>query len=235
MLPQKQKNNHKHEFDAFIENYRENQNKHVSLSGESGAFFAQYKAEKLYEWFPEYREKNITVLDFGCGDGLMTELVHKVFPQATLFGIDPSEKSIEVAQRNFKTPHFFWFDGNKTDFTDQSMDLIFAAGVFHHIPFEQHAACIKEIMRILKPGGRFVLFELNPLNPLTQITFKRSPVDRDAQMLWPNYAKKITALSGNLHIKYYCFFPHFARALRFLEPYMTWLPLGALYAVILKK
>ncbi len=224
-----------HEFDAFIENYRKNQDSHVALSGETGAFFAQYKAEKLYEWFPEYRTKRIDILDFGCGDGLMTELVHKTFPQARLFGVDPSEKSIQVAQQNFSNPLFAWFDGIRTAFQNQSMDLIFAAGVFHHIPLDQHQTCIDEIFRILKPGGQFVLFELNPINPLTQLTFRRSPVDRDATMLWPTYAKNLCSKYGALKIKYYCFFPHFARNLRFLEPYMTKLCFGALYAVIVKK
>lgn len=224
-----------HEFDSFIENYRENQNKHVALSGESGTFFAEYKAQKLFEWFPEYRNHAISILDFGCGDGLMTELVHKVFPLAKVSGIDPSAKSIDEAQKSFTKPHFAWFDGARAPFNNQSMDLIFAAGVFHHIPFDQHQACINEIFRMLKPGGRLVLFELNPINPLTQLTFRRSPVDRDATMLSPRYARNLVTKHGALDTKYYCFFPRFAGRLRFLEPYMTWLCLGALYAVIVKK
>ncbi len=224
-----------HEFDDFIQNYRSNQDQHVALSGESGAFFADYKAQKLYEWFPVYHHKSITILDFGCGDGLMTEYVHLTFPMAETFGVDPSAKSIEAAQKHFPSSHFSWFDGTQTPFASESMDLIFAAGVFHHIPFPEHQTCINEIMRILKPGGHFVLFELNPFNPLTQLTFRRSPVDRDATMLFPKYARQILARYGSPTTKYYCFFPHFARRLRFLEPYMTWFGLGALYATIIKK
>ena len=235
MQPQSKNNPPQHEFDTFITDYRTNQDQHVALSGESGAFFAQYKIQKLYEWFPAYRHKPISILDFGCGDGLMTELTLKAIPQAEAFGIDPSAKSIEEAQRNFKAPHFFWFDGATAPFANNSMDLIFAAGVFHHIPFEQHKTCIDEIFRVLKPGGSFVLFELNPFNPLTQLTFRRSPVDRNATMLFPHYARKIVAAHGSAQTKYYCFFPRFARKLRFLEPYMAWFGLGALYAVIIKK
>lgn len=113
-------------------------------------FFARYKTEKLYEWFPAYRDKTISILDFGCGDGLMTEFVHQAFPQAETFGIDPSAKSIEEAEKNFTAPHFSWFDGTATPFASNSIDLIFAAGVFHHIPFERHKTCINEIFRVLK-------------------------------------------------------------------------------------
>ena len=225
-----------HEFDDYINQYRENQNKDVQLSGETGEFFAEYKIQKMASWFPEYQNRAIHMLDFGCGDGVMTNYAQQYFPHANIFGIDPSSKSIEYAQQIFKnTPITFnILEGNKTPYADQNFDLIYAAGVFHHIPFEEHEHYIKELTRITKKGGSIIIFELNPFNPLTIHTFKNSPIDKNAHMLFPFYTKKLVKNIGRVQTKYYCFFPAFARKLRCLEPYMTWLPAGALYATIVK-
>lgn len=87
-----------HEFDQYAKQYRELLDKNLWLSGESSTFFAEYKALKLKEWLPELVKTPITILDFGCGDGLMTSFIASLFPTATVFGVDPSSESIEVAR-----------------------------------------------------------------------------------------------------------------------------------------
>lgn len=227
----------RHEFDDFIQKYRENQNEYVKLSGETGDFFAEYKVQKMCAWFPELVNKPISMLDYGCGDGLMTKYARSYFPQATVCGIDPSAKSIEFAQYQYgnSAMHFSLLTDDTLPYADKSMDLIYAAGVFHHIPFDEHRHFVGELARITKPGGKIIIFELNPFNPMTVLTFKRSPIDRNATMLFPRYSTKLLKPFGAVETKYYCFFPAFARKLRFLEPYLTKLPLGALYATILTR
>ena len=225
----------KHEFDTYIKAYRENLNKSLSLSGETSDFFAKYKAQKLFEWFPEYNKKNCNILDFGCGDGNMTQHVHNIFPKAKVFGIDPSSESIKEAQKTNPEILFKTVSNNTLNFPSQTFDLIYAAGVFHHINFNDHKETLNEIMRRLKPNGRFVLFELNPLNPLTRYTFKNCPIDKNATMLKPSYAKNLLKPFGKTDTKFYCFFPAQFKKLRPLEKYITKLPLGALYATIVKK
>ncbi|PCI74045.1 hypothetical protein COB28_02665 [Candidatus Dependentiae bacterium] len=226
----------KHEFDDYIEKYRDNQNKDVRLSGETGEFFAEYKVQKMASWFQEYVKKPVDILDFGCGDGLMTQYAHKYFPKATIRGIDPSSKSIAYAEHasmkdNIK---FDVLEGDTLLYDDKSFDLTYAAGVFHHIKFDQHEHFIGELARITKKGGRIIIFELNPFNPLTLHTFRNSPIDKNATLLFPRYTKSISRSIGKVSTKYYCFFPSFARKLRILEPYMTWCPIGALYATIIE-
>jgi ubiquinone/menaquinone biosynthesis C-methylase UbiE len=224
-----------HEFDSYIKNYRKNQDKHVALSGESGTFFAEYKVQKMAEWFPELVNGSYKVLDYGCGDGLMTFFAEKQFQKSKFYGIDPSSESIKEAQANFKSIEFSVLYNNIMPYANDSMDFVFAAGVFHHIPFDEHQQCISEIFRVLKPSGTFILFELNPFNPLTVLTFKRSPVDKNATMVFPHYGKKLVKKYGATATKYYCFFPAFVRKLRVLEPFMTKIPFGALYATIARK
>lgn len=138
-------------------------------------------------------------------------------------------------------PHITFATNSETDtslpYADNFFDTIFAAGAFHHIPFALHIGYLAELQRICKPNGYIVLFELNPLNPLTVYTFKHNPIDQNAQMLKPWYAKRLsnsTVKNKSCQLLYYCFFPNALRFLRPLEKYMTWLPLSALYAVIIQ-
>ncbi len=225
----------KREFDQYIENYRTNCDQALKLSGETSAYFAEYKAKKLAEWLP--LSSKISILDFGCGDGVMTNFVQQSFPQAGVYGVDPSPKSIQAASQQFPHLHFSLSSEESTQlhFKTDFFDIIFSAGVFHHIPFEQHKSYLQELFRILKVGGTLVLFELNPLNPLTVLTFKRNPIDKHAKLMRPWYSAKLSKPFGKTETKFYCFYPKALKWLRFTEPFLTKLPFGALYATLTTK
>lgn len=225
----------KHEFDQFAQNYRSVNDTALALSGHSSAFFAEYKAKKLAQWLPELTQQPIHILDFGCGDGVMTQYVHTQFTSACVYGIDPSSDSITIAQEQFPRIQFGTSHGLVIDFPDASFDVVYAAGTFHHISFDQHAAYIKEIFRVLKPNGTFVLFELNPLNPVTRYIFKRNPIDQHAQMMSYRYAQKLVQSYGTMHTYHYGFFPKALQVLVPTERFLTAIPLGALYACVVEK
>lgn len=224
------------EFDKYIEHYRDNLTNALTLSGHSSMFFAEYKAKKLLEWLPHLANKSVTILDFGCGDGAMTNFVSKYFQQAQIFGVDPSIKSIENAQATYNHINFSVNSESDTKllFKNEMFDLIFCAGTFHHIPFDYHSSYLNELRRITKKNGRIVIFELNPLNPLTALTFKRNPIDKNAKMLAPWYCKKIANTIGYNTIKFYCFYPKWFSWLRKTERLLEKIPFGALYAIIIK-
>jgi ubiquinone/menaquinone biosynthesis C-methylase UbiE len=227
----------RHEFDNYIDKYRDNCSNALWLSGESSDYFALYKAQKLKSWFPNNQYKSIKILDFGCGDGLMTHYVSTLFSNATVYGVDPSEKSIIVAQKKF--PHIQFQQNSETsthlNFKDHTFDIIFSAGTFHHIPFAMHKNYLNELLRVLKPSGRLVIFELNPLNPLTVYTFKNNPIDAHAKMLNPWYAYNLTKAFAKPTLKFICFFPKPLKWLRGIEFLFTKVPFGALYSLIIEK
>ena len=185
----------KHEFDDYAENYRENINKYTWPSGETTDFFAKLRAKKLLELTKDRKETK-SILDFGCGDGLMTSFVSEQFPQAKVYGIDPSSKSIEIGQKNHPNINLSVSHGTIIEFPDNSMDVVCAAGSFHHIDWAIHEAYLKEIFRVLTTNGTFVLFELNPLNPFTLLSFMRNPIDNDAKIMPPWYSKKVIGKFG---------------------------------------
>jgi ubiquinone/menaquinone biosynthesis C-methylase UbiE len=230
----------KAEFDLYIKDYRSDLDNLLKLTGETSSFFAEYKALKLKEWLGQKALTAKTILDFGCGDGLMTYFVSKYLPHATVYGVDPSPDSVKVAQENYPNLKLTvnYDEKPDLDFHDAHFDIVFAAGAFHHIPFKNHEGYLKEIFRVLKPDGSFVMFELNPLNPLTQLTFRRSPVEANAKMLLPSYGKRMLQKhkdNRSISRKFYFFFPRFLRWLRPLEKFLTKIPFGGLYAVVIKK
>lgn len=227
--------NQHQEFDPFAKVYRQKQTQYLAATGYDSHYFATLKANKLKEWLPTYLGyEPITILDFGCGDGVMVKEVQHVYPTAKLYGVDPSSESIAVAQQNLPKATFLISGESLSMLEDAMFDVIYAAGVFHHIPFEQHEQYIQEFYRILKPQGVMVLFELNPLNLGTRYIFKNNPLEFDAKMLMPWYAKKLVG-RGYITTLYYCFYPKFLRSLGWTENYLTKVPLGGLYGTIAKK
>jgi ubiquinone/menaquinone biosynthesis C-methylase UbiE len=227
-------NHQEPEFDQYAQEYRDIIDDGLKVTGETSDYYAKIKADNLAAWFPQLVHAPISILDFGCGDGMMTGFVAQTFKNAKVFGVDPSSKSIDIARKNY--PHAtFDVSDSKIPLPSGQFDLVCAAGVFHHIPFNEHQSYLNEIFRVLKPGGTFVMFELNPLNPGTQFIFNRSPIEHNARMLTPWYAKSLLKPFGTNHAKFYAFFPNFLRWFRFAEPYITKVPFGGLCAYIVKK
>lgn len=164
----------------------------------------------------------------------MTSFVQHIFVNATIYGIDPSAEHIALAKDMYEGIQFTTFTGSLT-FPNDAFDLIYATEVFHHIPREEHAAYCAELMRVLKPGGTFIIFELNPLNLATVYRFKTNPYEKDARLIAPWKLRRLLKQYGMVTTRFYDFFPNFLSNMRILECYLTWLPCGALYAISVMK
>jgi ubiquinone/menaquinone biosynthesis C-methylase UbiE len=90
------------------------------------------------------------ILDVGCGTGI----IHDLYPKLNIYGIDVS--SGMLAHYKGKC----WM-ASATDipFDDNFFDSVVCRSVLHHIPETEKA--LKEITRVLKPGGKFVCWETN--------------------------------------------------------------------------
>lgn len=225
------------DFDNFASDYRNIHTENVKISGADSFYFAKMKVELLKQF-----EKNspLQLLDLGCGDGVTEVYVHQNFSEWIVSGIDISEKSISVASQR-KIPHtlFKTFDGQSIPFKEDSFDVVFIAGVLHHVAFQFHAQIVREIGRVLKKGGRLYLFEHNPLNPLTKYLVNTCVFDKDAKLLKSGYASAILKKNG-LTVnkkKFIIFFPRkgILSKFIFLEKYLQWLPLGGQYLIAASK
>lgn len=111
---------------------------------------------------PEVGKKAI-VLDLGCGLGRqLREMIRRGY---RVTGIDISERLLRFAAEG-EVPVTSG-DAERLPFADETFDVVYTIGVLHHLPGPdaQRAAC-REVERVLKPGGRFLVHESNPRNPL---------------------------------------------------------------------
>jgi ubiquinone/menaquinone biosynthesis C-methylase UbiE len=221
------------DFDEFASDYRNIHTQNIKLSGTDSFYFARMKVELLQRY-----EKNdpVKVLDVGCGDGATASFMQAHFSNWQVWGIDVSEESIRMAKnKDLTNAVFAVYDGSNMNFKDENFDIVFIAGVLHHVEFKMHDAILEQIYRVLKNKGRLYLFEHNPLNPLTRHLVNTCVFDKNAKLLSNRYSKKTVNKAG-LEIKennFIIFFPRkgILSKLIFLEKYLQWLPLGGQYFI----
>ena len=97
------------------------------------------------------------MLEVGCGLG--TDGAQFANAGADYTGIDLTQAAVDLAKRRFELfdlPGTFRVaDAEGLDFPDASFDLVYSHGVLHHTP--DTAEAIREIHRVLRPGGRAVV------------------------------------------------------------------------------
>ncbi len=89
------------------------------------------------------------LLDIGCGTGFVLKKVNSCF--SLRVGIDISFQVLKHAQKY--THHICNADNDFLPFKDNQFDAVTCLAVLHHMP--NHEQLIKEIFRVLKPGGVF--------------------------------------------------------------------------------
>jgi len=113
--------------------------------------------------------QNISLLDIGCGAGLLTNAL--ALEGHTVTGIDLSKPSLEIAKGKDTTGQVRYLEANAYElpFADQSFDTVCAMDVLEHV--EQPERLIAEASRVLKKGGLFFFhtFNRNPLSYLVII------------------------------------------------------------------
>ena len=78
-------------------------------------------------------------------------------------GLDISPKLIELGRHKYPGTEFHVGDVERLPFQAESLDGVLLSGVVHHLP--DPARCAAEVFRVLRPGGRFVAFDPNRMNP----------------------------------------------------------------------
>jgi peptidoglycan/xylan/chitin deacetylase (PgdA/CDA1 family) len=106
----------------------------------------QYVKELLADAGP------LIVVDLGCGSGKTFSQFKAINDQIEWLGVDIGE-SIEAAQRSPDVPFKVW-DGWSIPIDDASVDVVYAHQSFEYV--RSPTAVMREIGRILKPGGFFI-------------------------------------------------------------------------------
>lgn len=170
-------------FDETSRKYNEVVNASIGIPGLKVDYFTRVKSGFLVDRAQDALGdlSNRSVLDVGCGIGNYLRLIRPFF--GSVHGIDVSAQSVELARLQDTDCVVQSYDGIRIPYDDQSFDAAYTICVLHHVPPKQWELFTREVFRVLKPGGLFMIFEHNPRNPLTQRIVDRCPFDADAMLL----------------------------------------------------
>ncbi|KZX16398.1 class I SAM-dependent methyltransferase [Methanobrevibacter curvatus] len=117
----------------------------------------QASIEALINTIPFDENKEIKILDLGCGTGVVTKNLKELFPNSTVTCLDLSPKMIEIAKeklKNYKGIEFFVGDFLNFEF-EEGYDAVLSSLAIHHINDNDKKTLYKRIYNILNKGGIF--------------------------------------------------------------------------------
>ena len=142
-----------------------------------GRFLAEHGAGEIWNWessagklrwarrvkmLSSHLESGMTVLELGCGTGYFTrELARSA---ADIIAIDVSPELLEIARANGSLQNIRYEVQNACalSYSDAMFDSVVGSSVLHHLEIQE---ALREIYRVLKPGGTIYFTEPNMLNP----------------------------------------------------------------------
>jgi ubiquinone/menaquinone biosynthesis C-methylase UbiE len=149
----------------------------VSHEIQHGRFLAKHGAGQIWNWespagklrwarrvkmLSGHLTPGMTVLELGCGTGHFTrELAHS---GAQIVAIDLSPDLLEIAKAQHCAPNVRYEIQNayELSYSDATFDSVIGSSVLHHLEIRK---ALREICRVLKPGGTIYFTEPNMLNP----------------------------------------------------------------------
>jgi ubiquinone/menaquinone biosynthesis C-methylase UbiE len=103
------------------------------------------------------------VLEIGCGTGNLALLVKRMRPQLQVVGLDPDPKALARASRKARRAGLqLSLDRGFADelpYPDASFDRVLSSLMFHHLEDDLRLASLKEVLRVLRPGGSLHLVD----------------------------------------------------------------------------
>ncbi len=103
------------------------------------------------------------LLDVGCGTGTLLVVAKKLHPTNKMTGIDIDDRILKYAQKKINKENLdikiIKASAAKLPFDNSSFDVVVSTFTFHHLPTAVKKQSLKEIKRVLRRGGRFLLID----------------------------------------------------------------------------
>lgn len=125
------------------------------------------------------------ILDIGCSIGQATTVLKDLYPDAEVTGLDVGLPMIRYAHmravQRGKDVHFKQALAEDTGYPDDHFDMVLSYIIFHEVPVKKMREIIAETFRILRPGGKFSIYEF-PSNDKGQVSAsQRFMIDYDSK------------------------------------------------------
>lgn len=102
-------------------------------------------------------KKGHRILDLGCGTATLTFLIKQAHPDTEVTGLDGDPKALNIARKKIAQSglSITLDEGMAFDlpYPDNSFDRVFSSLLFHHLTREDKERTLKEVYRVLRPGG----------------------------------------------------------------------------------
>ena len=159
---------------------------HSHLAASVDGEYSKIMARPWFRYFRNLRETEITkflsrhpklslgqVLDLGCADSVHLQL----FPDDSLkIGVDPSMEALQTSGKSVGSC-LAAGDAASIPLKDKSINFVLASGLIHHVHgFLEEV--MREVFRVLVPGGVLYIDEPNGRNPLWKLVLM-SPIGRE--------------------------------------------------------
>jgi SAM-dependent methyltransferase len=142
-----------------------------------GRYLAQHGAGEIWNWespagklrwarrvkmLSSHLRPGMSVLELGCGTGTFTRELAR--SGADITAIDVSPELLEIARASYSAPnvHYETQNAYALSYPDAAFDSVVGSSVLHHLEVEE---ALRNIYRVLQPGGTIFFTEPNMLNP----------------------------------------------------------------------
>lgn len=117
------------------------------------------------EAFDSALPRDGVILDLGCGEGILANLVAAIRPECNIIGIDRDGFRLDIAKRNaLSNCSFFQGDIFEIDDVYCNVAAVILNDVVHHQRYGKHQKLIVDILRRLRPAGLLILKEVDQLD-----------------------------------------------------------------------
>lgn len=125
---------------------------------------------------PLARDLEAPLLEIGCGEG---NNLARFDPTLQRTGVDLFRRKLAFAARELRDARFAAADAARLPFAEGEFGSVFVRDLLHHV--ESPPAVLAEVVRVLRPGGRFALLEPNGRNPLVWMQTRMIPAEAGAR------------------------------------------------------
>ena len=149
------------------------------------------------------------VLDVGCGSGILLNGAAMRLTTGKATGIDiwaphSGGGNLALLWKNARAEgvadkiEFREADARKMPFEDASFDVVMSSGALHHIShnFDDHERALREIVRVLKPGGKVVIWDITHMVEATAQKMRSMGIECEVRPTNRNIGFDMSVVSG---------------------------------------
>ncbi len=139
------------------------------------------------------------ILDLGCGTGTLMLMIKQRYPDVDLTGLDIDSDSLRLALHKSYKAHLqvalVKGSANQLPYASETFDRVLSSLVYHHLRSDQKVSSMQEVLRVLKPGGQFLLADFGVpgnliMSMMSRVLLKIEDVSDNVQGLMPGMMKQ---------------------------------------------